>query len=471
MVQNYFSEALRIDPASKPKLYGQIYESAEFARASYILELLFAAGIATLGLVLNSPAVVIGAMLISPLMGPILAAGLAFAASDIYLGIKSVFSLILSVLASVGFSAALVWLLPFQSPTSELLARTQPNLLDLAVAVFSGLAGSAVVARSLSGGAASALPGVAIAVALMPPLCTVGFGVGSGWNWPIISGAALLFLTNLVAIAASAFLVFYLVGMDAPAVRASISESEMRHATGKRLYGLLHDTALGRLFGEVGQLRWRFLMVAVTFGVLFVPLRSSLIQLQDETLSRAAARESLRLLVPADHILSQQLEIFPDRLIQRIVTTTGVDKRRIAAAEAVLSRKTGKLVSIQVRQVANEDELITLREHLRAPAPQPPAPTLHSLATAVGPLVDEPVHSVWPADSAELISYEVGFSKEAIRVHIHYRAPKAFDPATQESIRNALRLALSGENIEAVFDWHDPKREPKKTAPAKPNPR
>lgn len=467
MIRNYCSEALRIDPASKPQLYGQIYESAEFTRESYILELLFAAGIATLGLVLNSPAVVIGAMLISPLMGPILAAGLAFAASDVYLGVKSVFSLIVSVLSSVAFSAALVWLLPFQSPTSELLARTQPNLLDLAVAVFSGLAGSTVVARSLSGGAASALPGVAIAVALMPPLCTVGFGVGSGWNWQIISGAALLFLTNLVAIAASAFLVFYMVGMDAPAVRAAISESEMRHATGKRLYSLLHDTTLGKLFGGVGQLRWRFLMVAVTFGVLFVPLRSSLMQLRDETLSRAAARESLRLLVPADHILSQQLEILPDRLIQRVVTTTEVDKRRIAATEAALSRKTGKLVSIQVRQVANEEELITLREHLRAPAPPPLAPTLKTLAAAVRPLVDEPLRAVWPADSAELISYEVGFSKETIMVRVSYMAPKAFDPATQESIRNALRRAISEESIETSFDWHAPKREPKKVASAK----
>ena len=467
MVRDYFSEALRIDPASKPKLYGQIYEAAEFTQESYILELLFAAGIATLGLVLNSPAVVIGAMLISPLMGPILAAGLAFAASDIYLGVKSFLSLIVSVLAAVAFSAALVWLLPFQSPTSELLARTQPNLLDLAVAVFSGLAGSAVVARSLSGGAASALPGVAIAVALMPPLCTVGFGVGSGWNWQIISGAALLFLTNLVAIAASAFLVFYMVGMDAPAVRASISESEMRHATGNRLYGLLHSTTLGKLFGGVGQLRWRFLMVVVTFGVLFVPLRSSLMQLRDETLSRAAARESLRLLVPADHILSQQLEILPDRLIQRVVTTTEVDKRRIAATEAALSRKTGKLVFIQVRQVANEDELISLREHLRAPAAPPPAPTLKTLAAAVTPLVDEPLQAVWPADSAQLMGYEVGFSKESIIFHVSYLAPKAFDPATQESIRNALRRATAEQSIETQFDWHDPKREPKKVASAK----
>ena len=166
--------------------------------------------------------------------------------------------------------------MPFQSLTSELLGRTQPNLLDLGVAVFSGLAGSLVIARSLSGGAASALPGVAIAVALMPPLCTVGFGVGSGWNWQIISGASLLFLTNLVAIAGSAFLVFYLVGMDAPEARGGISESELRQATGTRLYAILHESALGKLFGDVGHIRWRILMVAVTFCALFIRKRTSI---------------------------------------------------------------------------------------------------------------------------------------------------------------------------------------------------
>jgi len=135
-MHHYIGKALRIDHACKPKLYTQIYESAEITSASYILDLIFAAEIATFGLVLNSPAVVIGAMLISPLMGPIMASGLAFAAADVYLGIKAFLSLVGSIVGAVAFSAILVWLLPFQAPTSEILARTQPNLLDLGVAVF-----------------------------------------------------------------------------------------------------------------------------------------------------------------------------------------------------------------------------------------------------------------------------------------------------------------------------------------------
>ncbi len=126
-VRARIEQSLRIDPKSKPRVYAQVYESAEIASLNYWLELVFSAGIATLGLVLDSPAVVIGAMLISPLVGPILAAGLALAAGDFYLGVKSVVNVLASMAGAVSFSAAIVWLLPFHAPTAEILSRTQPT--------------------------------------------------------------------------------------------------------------------------------------------------------------------------------------------------------------------------------------------------------------------------------------------------------------------------------------------------------
>ncbi len=234
-------QSLRIDPKSKPRVYAQVYEAAEIASLNYWLELAFSAGIATLGLVLDSPAVVIGAMLISPLMGPTLAAALALAAGDFYLGVKSV-STCLRAWQERSVSPQPSSGLPFHAPTAEILSRTQPNLLDLGVAIFSGLAGSVVICRGGGGGGVTALPGVAIAVALMPPLCTVGFGVGSGLVGPIISGAGLLFLTNLAAIVASAFLVFLLVRMDAPNVRGEIEQSIRDRASGDKLFILLQHT-------------------------------------------------------------------------------------------------------------------------------------------------------------------------------------------------------------------------------------
>ena len=224
LVRSRLQLLLHVDARAKPRVYERVFATAEMASLSYWLEILFSAGIATFGLVENSPAVIIGAMLISPLMGPIMATGLALAVGDLYLGIKAVATLLSSLTVSIAFSGLLVWLLPFHSATSEIIARTNPNLLDLGIALFSGLAGSVVVCRGEADGV-TALPGVAIAVALMPPLCTMGFGFGSGLNLEIIGGAGLLFLTNLVAIVASAFLVFLLLGMSTPEVRQAMEAS------------------------------------------------------------------------------------------------------------------------------------------------------------------------------------------------------------------------------------------------------
>ena len=105
---------------------------------NYWLEIVFSAGIATFGLVLNSPAVIIGAMLISPLMGPIMATGLSLAVGDLYLSIKAVANLVVSIAMAIALSAFFVWLLPFHSATGEILARTNPNLLDLGIAYSQG---------------------------------------------------------------------------------------------------------------------------------------------------------------------------------------------------------------------------------------------------------------------------------------------------------------------------------------------
>ncbi len=173
---------LGIHPSAKPKVYEQVFAVAKIKSLSYWLEIFFSAGIATFGLVENSPAVIIGAMLISPLMGPIMATGLALAVGDLYLGIKAVLNVLASVVVSVAFSGFLVWLLPFHSATAEIMARTNPNLLDLGIALLSGMAGSVVVCRG-GGNGVTALPGVAIAVALMPPVAPLATAWAAGSTW------------------------------------------------------------------------------------------------------------------------------------------------------------------------------------------------------------------------------------------------------------------------------------------------
>jgi len=193
-------------------------------------------------------------------------------------------------------------------------------------------------------------------------------------------------------------------------------------------------------------------MVAVTLSGLFIPLRASLMRLRDKTLTGATAREAVNSIVLADHLLTQQLEILPDRVIERVVTTTPVDKKRIAAAEIELSRRTGKPSSMQVRRVANEEELIGLREHLYAPEALLPPPTIKNLFSSIRPLVDEPWQAVWPTDAAQLIGREFSFAKDAAVLRLTYLSPRAFDSATQEAILKTPRRQLPLENLTTVFE-------------------
>lgn len=165
----------------------------------YIFMTMMSAGIAVLGLLQSSPAVVIGAMLISPLMNPILGLGFALALFDFGELRRALTALALGAGAALLFTALIVLASPLKAPTAEILARTRPNLFDLLVALFAGLAGTFAIIR----GRGETIVGVAIATALMPPLAVVGYGLATG-NAPIMGGALALFVTNFITIALAA---------------------------------------------------------------------------------------------------------------------------------------------------------------------------------------------------------------------------------------------------------------------------
>jgi len=158
--------------------------------------------LASIGLDVGSAAVVIGAMLISPLMGPILGVGLGVGVTDRTLIQGSLRELGLATVLVLAVSGLYFLLSPLASPTTELLARTRPTLLDVGVAFFGGIAGIVAGSRKQP---SLAIPGVAIATALMPPLCTAGFGLATG-NWQFFLGALYLYGLNAVFIALSTFL-------------------------------------------------------------------------------------------------------------------------------------------------------------------------------------------------------------------------------------------------------------------------
>jgi len=159
--------------------------------------------LASIGLDVGSAAVVIGAMLISPLMGPILGVGLGVGVTDRGLLQRSLRELGLATGLVLLVSALYFLISPLATPTTELLARTRPTLLDVGIAFFGGVAGIIAGSRKEP---SIAIPGVAIATALMPPLCTAGFGLATG-NWTFLLSAFYLYVLNAVFISLSTFLV------------------------------------------------------------------------------------------------------------------------------------------------------------------------------------------------------------------------------------------------------------------------
>ncbi|MAT55049.1 MAG: TIGR00341 family protein [Saprospirales bacterium] len=189
------------DQEKEDQIIDEIEKSVEF-RGVNVWILIFAIMVASVGLNVNSTPVVIGAMLISPLMGPIMGVGLALGITDSDLLKKSAKNLAVMVGISIVTSAIYFWLSPLNDENSELLGRTAPTIWDVFIGFFGGMAGIVATASKEKG---NVIPGVAIATALMPPLCTAGFGIATG-NPAYFFGAFYLFSINATFICLSTLL-------------------------------------------------------------------------------------------------------------------------------------------------------------------------------------------------------------------------------------------------------------------------
>ena len=291
-----------------------IDESGWSGRYGFMVVL--SAGIAVLGLLLSSPAVVIGAMLISPLMSPILGLGFSIALFDFAEMRRSLAALAIGTAAAVAFTALVVVLSPLKAPTAEILARTRPNLFDLLVALFAALAGTFAIIR----GRGETIVGVAIATALMPPLAVVGYGAATR-NLPVLGGALALFATNFVTIAMSA---------------AAIA----------RFYGFGHQLS--------GRQSWMQTVVLVlVFAVMAVPLGISLRQIGRETVIAAQVRSFLNSRF-GENARVTQLDIDFDRTpiaVRSVVIAPRTAAKPDREVEAGLARQLGRPVTLHLDQV------------------------------------------------------------------------------------------------------------------------
>lgn len=299
----------------------------------YAFMTMMSAGIAVLGLLLSSPAVVIGAMLISPLMSPILGLGFSLALFDFAEMRRSLTALAIGVVAAVAFSALIVLLSPLKAPTAEILTRTRPNLFDLLVALFAALAGTFAIIR----GRGETIVGVAIATALMPPLAVVGFGLAT-WNMPVLGGSVALFVTNSMTIALAATIV-------------------------ARFYGFGHALSDRQSWTQTT-------LLVLVFVAMSVPLAISLRQIAHEAVVTSQVRSFLNeTFGPKSRVT--QLDIDFDRhpiRVRSVVIAPRNGAKSSRSLEPQLAKRLGRPVRLQLDQVLldpSADALEAQRAELR----------------------------------------------------------------------------------------------------------
>ncbi|MDJ0733868.1 MAG: DUF389 domain-containing protein [Nostocaceae cyanobacterium] len=486
--RNFLANNMGITQNRKEEIYRDLLRSVSLQDISYWLQVLFSAAIATLGLVLNSPAVIIGAMLISPLMGMILANGLAFAVGDLILAVRAIVNLTLSCLLAVGFAFLLVGMLPFKELTSEIAARTQPNVLDLAIALFSGALGSIATCKEPKG-VVTSIPGVAIAVALMPPLCVVGYGIGVkvSLNLPngleIARGGALLFLTNLTAITLMAMVVFLTLNIDTLSVRQQVREWHSQDPESHFIQKLLEKFPISRPLEIIGSLPSRFIVILIPVVTLLFPLSQSLTQLQKEItekqrnnkleqigqeiwqenfakFSNGETRSDIGKLVAIEQQgkLVIQLSVFTNRLYspeekkqytQLVASDLGKNPDAVEFQLVEIPTATNEIIT-------NFNNFMTATELLekKEPVPQQP-PTLEETHTSFLKTAKSALETLTLPPPAQLLHYEIVSSTELpLSLNIIYLSEREIDPDAKSllivDIKNRLKLPNTNVKLQRV---------------------
>jgi uncharacterized hydrophobic protein (TIGR00271 family) len=300
----------------------------------YAFMILMSAGIAVLGLLVSSPAVVIGAMLISPLMNPILGFGFSLATFDFAETRRSLLALAAGSVLAIAFTALIVLASPLKEATAEILARTRPNLFDLLVALFAALAGTFAIIKGREG----TIVGVAIATALMPPLAVVGYGLAT-WNVPVLGGSLALFGTNFIMIALAATIM-------------------------ARLYGFGPALSAHQGWIQSG-------LLALVFVTLAVPLGLSLSRIAGEAVAVTEIRGSLtKKFGPAARITQLAVDFDAKPIaVSAVVITPQSKPNPSAALRTTLEKTLGRPLTLQVDQVflaRNTNSLEAQRTQLQA---------------------------------------------------------------------------------------------------------
>ncbi len=419
-MKRYFGKyAAMIDQKSVIK---DIYSELELS-PGYFTMLNLANLIALFGLLINSIAVIIGAMLISPLMGPMISFGFAFVTGDNAIWQKSLKKLVVSVTITILVAAAATYFSPLNDITDEILARTKPNLFDLLIAFLAGSAGAAAICTKKN--YLTVVPGVAIATAVIPPLSVAGFGLGIG-NLYIASGGFFLFFTNFVAIVMTSCLVFFFYGFR-PTTTCDI---------------------------EKGKMKKRITLLLMLLFIISIPLIYTL----GVTIAEAKLRKDVKNALQEiyDKKGSSRLSDFtyfkqdPDLLeIEATIRTVHlIPDKDIALAEIRLADKLRRKVRFNLEQ----DQVVKggLEKELTATHPtltDKPKPPEELMRTSRGDMLaalQNPLRKIEDLISpAQLADYTVGIKKADSRLSIHLKIRKD-QPLSGEQIQWLAKI-LEGD--------------------------
>jgi uncharacterized hydrophobic protein (TIGR00271 family) len=430
----------------RAKLVAGMLDRSPHEATSYWLQLVVSIGIATLGLVVGSTAVIIGAMLVAPLMGPIVALAMGLATGSPFLVLRSAGRIMLSVGVAIGGAALITVLLPFHELNSEIAARTVPTVLDLLTAAFCALAGVYASLRPGSDTATTAA-GTSIGISLVPPLCASGYGLGTA-TWTVAGGAALLFLTNLVAIIVVGTIAFVAAGFNR--VKASKLEREELAKQHRALITAAISRRLAALFESRAGPVLRFLMPLALLAIVYVPLRQALDEVAWQVRVRAAVHDSLARVeheIVQSRVRVERHEV--DVLVVLLGKTSDADASR-ARLQAEIRAASDVLPRIEVFAIPDAKAFAGLESTLRTS--QDPLPVL-PVAPILSPaeqlesaraLIRSNVAQLWPTSAAGVpLTVEVGTGEMGpVRVRVvHLGAALSQDAA--ESLSRGLGAALT----------------------------
>lgn len=426
--------------------------------AGYWLQLVIATALATLGLALDSSAVVIGAMLIAPLMRPIVELAMGLGTGSTPLVFRTVVRTTASVAITVGASTAIAWLLPFHEATPQLLARMAPTILDLFVAAACAVAGAYAVVIA-SNDLATTAAGTSIGISLVPPLCTAGYGLSVG-DWDMAGGAALLFTANVTGIVTVATAMFVLLGFGQVNVREEDRSlgTEAPPGFATRVGRIISNRTSGRLALVVRVGLPLALLAAIAF-----PLKRAV----DEMSQRSTLRQRVAMLLShknGSRVVQYSLDqsarpsvlrvvLIGDAIAARALEAKLRDEvRALGAPQMAISVWAVTDASAMSALAAKLEDIPAVLPQMPVAPPPPPPPPLESRLRAAWPSTGGTLIAVWTSETPTPTARVVHLGPELGPIGRELLS-KAISIAPHSAVVDETALVALVEETEGLDAW------------------